>query len=68
MISKETLIEDLVVDHPEAIALLMRYGLKCIACGEPLWGTIGQAADDKGLPEGQLAMALDELNREVSGA
>jgi len=49
MITKDTIIEDLVEDHPELVVPLREYGIVCIACGEPVWGTLGELMDKKDL-------------------
>lgn len=49
MITKDTIIEDLVEEYPELIVPLREYGIVCIACGEPVWGTLGELMDKKGL-------------------
>lgn len=47
MIDGSTYIEDLVNDHPELIAPLAEMGIVCIACGEPIWGTLGDLISSK---------------------
>ena len=47
MIDKDILIEDLVQEHPNAVGFLMRKGIVCIQCGEPVWGTLAEAAGRK---------------------
>jgi hypothetical protein len=49
MIDKNIYIEDLVREHPEVISLLADLGIICIACGEPVWGTLEELVDKKGL-------------------
>ncbi len=49
MISKETLIEDLVQAYPQLIGPLKTEGIVCLACGEALWGTLEAQALEKGL-------------------
>ena len=49
MIDKNIYIEDLVRDYPEVISPLAEFGIICIACGEPVWGTLGELIDTKGL-------------------
>jgi len=49
MIDKNIYIEDLVRDHPEVISPLAEMGIICIACGEPVWGTLGELVNSKGL-------------------
>lgn len=41
MIGANTFIEDLVNEHPELITPLAEIGIVCVACGEPVWGTLG---------------------------
>ncbi len=49
MISKDMYIEDLVREFPQLIGPLKEEGIICLACGEPLWGTLGAQAEEKGL-------------------
>ena len=49
MITKDTIIEDLAEDYPELVVPLREYGIVCIACGEPVWGTLGELMDKKDL-------------------
>jgi hybrid cluster-associated redox disulfide protein len=48
-IDKEILIEELVQAYPKAVGFLMRKGIVCIQCGEPVWGTLEEAAVRKGV-------------------
>jgi methionine synthase II (cobalamin-independent) len=61
MITREILIEDLVRDVPGAVKYLMDKGIKCIACGEPIWGTLEQAALDRGFSENDIVQFEKEL-------
>lgn len=47
MIDGSIYIEDLVNDHPELIAPLAEMGIVCVACGEPIWGTLGELISSK---------------------
>lgn len=51
MIQKEMLIEDLVQKHPELIGPLKDEGIVCLACGEPVWGTLEEQASQKGIKD-----------------
>lgn len=66
MIHKDILIEELVTDVPESVSYLMKKGVKCIACGEPVWGTLAEAARQKGFSEGEIDQIVKELNRLAS--
>lgn len=61
MIDKSIEIEDLVRRHPFAVDVLMRHGIRCIRCGEPIWGTLEEAAREKGLSDEALEAAIEEL-------
>lgn len=60
-ITPEVQIEDLVRECPRAVAILRQFGIRCIQCGEPLWGTLAQAAEEKGIDDlGPVLEALRE--------
>lgn len=61
LIRKDTLIEDLVCEFPKSVGYMMEKGIKCIACGEPIWGTLESAAREKGF----LDEEIDEITREL---
>ena len=61
MISKNIYIEDLVNDFPEVISPLAELGIICIACGEPVWGTLEELVDKKGL--NNLDEIITKLNK-----
>lgn len=60
MIDNNIYIEDMVREYPEVISLLAEYGLVCIACGEPVWGTLKELVDKKGL--NNLDEIIGQLN------
>ncbi len=60
MVDKDILIEELVERYPSSVGFLMRKGVVCVQCGEPVWGTLEEAARKKGI-EGIEAL-VDELN------
>jgi len=62
MIDKDILIEDLVKRFPKAVGYLMKKNIKCLACGEPVWGTLEQAARQKGFSDAEIAVFVEELN------
>ncbi len=56
-------IEDLVELVPESIEILLKYGIACIKCGAPIWGTLEENCKRVGLSEEQYKNALEEINR-----
>ncbi len=61
-ITKEITIEELVEEKVEAVKYLADRGIKCIACGEPIWGTLEEAAREKGFSEKEIAGFVRDLN------
>lgn len=43
-ITKETTIEEILEKFPDTVNIFMNYGIPCLVCGEPLWGTVEEAA------------------------
>ncbi len=62
MIEKKMFIEDLIEELPESVTYLMQHGIKCIACGEPIWGTLKDAAKEKGFGDEAIDKFVNELN------
>ena len=60
-ITKEISIEDLVGTKVAAITYLADKGIKCIACGEPIWGTLEEAAKAKGFSDAEIEVIVAEL-------
>ena len=62
MIEKNIAIEDLVETIPGSVKYLMEQGIKCIACGEPIWGTLEEAAKEKGFNDEDIRKFVSDLN------
>ena len=60
MIDKDMLIEDLVREYPQLIGPLKEKGIVCLACGEPVWGTLAEQAEEKGIEN------IDEIVAEMN--
>jgi len=70
-ISKDIYIEDLVHHYPFSVRYLSQKGVKCIACGEPVWGTLEEAAKEKNFSDEQIENLVEEmtkLSKEESGS
>ncbi|MEZ5082573.1 MAG: hypothetical protein R2750_03875 [Bacteroidales bacterium] len=65
-ITKNIEIEDLVRNYPASIKFLAQKGIKCIACGEPIWGNLEEAVLEKGFSETDLENIIKELQSEIS--
>lgn len=66
MITKEIEIEDLVKLIPEAVVYLMEKGIRCLRCGEPIWGSLEQAAKEKGFSDKEIIKFVTDLNNLTS--
>jgi hypothetical protein len=62
MIDKDILIEDLVSKVPKSVGYLMKKNIKCLACGEPIWGTLEDAAKEKGFSDEEVGVFVNDLN------
>lgn len=62
LVKKDILIEDLVELCPESVTYLMEKGIRCLRCGEPVWGTLEGAAKEKGFDEKTIETFVTELN------
>ncbi|MCZ7554784.1 MAG: DUF1858 domain-containing protein [Bacteroidia bacterium] len=49
-ITHDTIIEDLVSAYPKSVVYLMDHGIRCLRCGEPIWGTLASAMEEKNIP------------------
>jgi hypothetical protein len=59
-LTRDTSVEDLVTILPDAVHYLMGKGIKAIACGQPVWGSLAEVAKGEGYTDPQIdAMVLD---------
>lgn len=63
MITKKIEIEDLVKEIPQSVTYLMEKGIRCLRCGEPIWGTLETAAMEKGFNDLELETFVNDLNK-----
>jgi hypothetical protein len=61
-IHKDILIEELIEAVPASVSYLLANGIPCIVCGEPLWGSLADAARSKGMTEDDIERIIRELN------
>jgi len=60
-INKDILIEDLVNEYPFSVKYLMEKGIRCIMCGEPIWGTLEEAALEKHFSDADIEGFVNEM-------
>lgn len=62
-ITKDMLIEELIDQYPFSVEYLREKGIRCIRCGEPIWGTLEQAAKEKKFSDKDIQNFVDEMNQ-----
>ena len=62
IIDEKISIEELLELLPASVTYLSRQGIKCIACGEPIWGTLEEAAIEKGFVKEDIEGFVRDLN------
>jgi len=67
-ITEDIEIEDLVKILPEAVSYLSENGIRCLRCGEPIWGSLKNAAEEKGFDELNIKTFVKELNKMLEKA
>jgi len=63
-ITKDIRIDELIEISSEVVGFLAQKGIQCIACGEPVWGTLEEVAKQKGYSDNEideLVITLDKL-------
>ena len=60
-ITKDIQIEDLVDNVPDSVAYLADEGIRCLRCGEPIWGSLEEAAREKGYDDEKIRHFVNEL-------
>lgn len=61
-ITKNIYIEDLIENYPFSAEYLLRNGIRCIVCGEVIWGTLKEACEEKGFDDKTTVKFVKELN------
>ena len=64
-ISKELALGEVVRRFPEAVPVMLDYGLHCIGCHVAAFETIEQGAIAHGMSDADLEKMLSEMNKAV---
>ena len=57
---------DVVAKHPEAVPVMLEYGLHCIGCHVAAFETIEQGALAHGLKEEDIKKMIEKMNKAIS--
>ena len=63
---KETSVEELLAKYPSLSKTFIQYGLPCMVCGEPFWGTIEELGNQYGKNIIQLLNVLDKAIKDTN--
>ena len=63
MITEKTSVEEIIEKNPAVTKIFLHYGLPCVTCGEPYWGTLEELAAQHRFD--RMNELLKELNRET---
>ncbi|MCD5382889.1 DUF1858 domain-containing protein [Candidatus Gracilibacteria bacterium] len=61
-ITKDDLISDVILEHPEAIEIFMSYGLGCAGCGGASFETIEEGASAHFMSDEDIDNLVKDLN------
>ena len=61
-ITRSILIEELINNYSFSVRYLMEKGIRCIRCGEPIWGTLEEAAKEKNFDNEAIEAFVKEMN------
>jgi hypothetical protein len=65
-ISKDDEIEFIFKNIPDSLLYLMKKGVCGLNCGQPVWGTLANAAKERGFSAVEIDMIVDDLNSLIS--
>ena len=66
MITKDTIIGDVIKENENAVGILMSFGMGCVGCPSSQMETIEQACSIHGLDLEEVLAKLKELGLELS--
>lgn len=61
-ITRDMTVGEIVELVPDAVDVLLEYGLHCVGCGASMWETVEEGALGHGMSEDLLESLLEELN------
>lgn len=64
MIKADLPVEILLEKYPKSNRWLMERHIHCTQCGEPVWGTIGELIESKGMDVDKVLAELNEYLEE----
>ncbi|HEC79386.1 MAG TPA: DUF1858 domain-containing protein [candidate division WOR-3 bacterium] len=63
-ITEQTSVEEIVAKYPGMTKVFIDFGLPCLVCGEPFWGTVEELARQNNVDLKSLIKALNKKKEE----
>lgn len=60
MIKSTDTVEDIIKEYPELNIYLIKKGIRCIVCGEPVWATLGELIEWKGMDVDRVMAEIND--------
>ncbi len=64
-INADTHVEQLLTEYPALSSIFIDFGLPCLVCGEPFWGTIAELGSNHTISIDRLLEKLNEAKAEI---
>jgi len=64
-ITKDSNLAQVVYEHPEAVEILLDYGLHCIGCMASHYDSIGMGAKIHGLSDKEIDEMIEKINKAI---
>jgi len=64
-ITKEMHIDQILAQHPLLSKIFIEFGLPCMVCGEPFWGTVEELGNQHNVNVTDLVERLNQKKREI---
>ncbi len=58
-------IAELIERYPHSVGFLATEGIRCVRCGEPVWGTLEEAARERGFDDAAIIQLVNRLNEQI---
>jgi len=62
-ITQDTHLDTILADYPSLSKTFIEFGLPCLVCGEPFWGTVRELCDQNGVNAVEI---VKQLNKKVT--
>ncbi len=66
IVEKSTTIEEIAGFGSALVQYLSEKGIRCIRCGEPIWGTLEEAAAAKNFSHDEIENFVSDMNLIIS--